>query len=272
MPKLFVLATVCAGLVAALAAPAHGSPVLSPGCTEANAPEFDGVYSVGSVDGRVLPFNPGEVLTITAISSETASRFALIDILSVPGLLGSAEIPGTVVYTIPTTGQVIQWGIVLGTASWVVSCAAPSSPPPPPTLEGALEDLEAMVAENPGTPLADKAEDAAVQVAAALGELADPAPDVAAALGKLEGAAGDLEAMASAGLVTDEEGDALLEPVVATARELASEAVGAAADGDPDKLAEANAALAEGDALRDDGRSKDAVAKYRDAFAKAADA
>jgi hypothetical protein len=94
----------------------------------------------------------------------------------------------------------------------------------------------------------------------------------AAALGKLEGAAGDLEAMIEADLVTEAEGQALLEAVVAFARELASDAIADAEGGDPAKLAEASAALLEGDTLREEGRSKDAVAKYKDAYATAAGA
>lgn len=269
MAKLFALATVCAALVAALGAPAHGAQALSEGCIEANKPEYDGEYSVGTIAG----FDPGEVLTVTAISSVNAT-FHLQDLSGVTGFHASADIPGTLVYTIPTTGELLRWGIVVGTATWVVSCAGPPPPPPPPPppLEGALADLEGMVEDNPGTPLADKAEDAATQVHEALAELEKPSPDVAAALGKLEGAAGDLEAMVTDELVTEAEGEALLEPVVAVARELASDAIADAAGGDADKLAGANSALTEGDALRDEGRYKNAVAKYKEAYAKAVDA
>jgi hypothetical protein len=269
--KTFVLACLCAALVAALAAPAHSAPTLSPGCIEANHPQYDGDYSVGTID----EFAPGEVLTITATgASNQTEAFSLLDLRSAPGLLATGSIPGSVTYTIPTTGQLIRWGIVVGFASWIVSCEAPAPPPPPPppTLEDVRDELAGLVEDNPGTPLADKAEDAAKQLEEALSELARPAPDVAGVLGRLEGAAGDLEALVSDELVTEEDGEALLDVVVAAARELASDAIAGAEGGDAGKLADANAALLQGDALRDEGRYKDAVAKYKDAYAVAAGA
>lgn len=265
--KLFAIAAVCAAFSAVLAAPAHATPALSPGCTEANDPQYDGEYAVGTLGG----FSPGEVLTVTAVSSLNES-FHLRSFLGSPEFHLTSPIPGTLEYTIPTTGQDIRWGIVVGVAEWIVSCEAPVPPPEPPTLEDVQDELAGLVEDNPGTPLADKAEDVAKQLGEALAELAKQSPDAAAALGKLEGAAGDLEAMVRDGLLTEEDGEALLDVVVASAREPASDAIAGAEGGDEAKLAEANAALAQGDALRDDGRSKDAVARYREAYAKAADA
>ena len=121
----------------------------------------------------------------------------------------------------------------------------------PVDIEGALADLQGMVADNPGSKLADKAEDAAAQIEKALAELDKTPPDIPAAFGALEGAAGDLQAMVK----ETGQGQDQLEAVVAFARALAEDA---------------GANLAKGDALRAQGKYKAAVAKYKDAYAKAA--
>ncbi len=102
-------------------------------------------------------------------------------------------------------------------------------------------------------------------------ELAKNPPDAQAAMGAIEGAVGDLEAALGLDPALDPQIGGLIDQLVATARQLASDAIQVAitAGGDPDKIAEAQAALAEGDALNGSEAFKDAVAKYKDAVSKA---
>ena len=65
---------------------------------------------------------------------------------------------------------------------------------PSQAIGAVLIEVQGIVAANPGTPLADKVEDAAAGLQAALDELAKTPPDNQAALGKVEGAVGDLAA------------------------------------------------------------------------------
>ena len=61
-------------------------------------------------------------------------------------------------------------------------------------VETTRDTLQNIIDTAPGTPLADKVEDALQAVETALAELAGTPPDKQAAVGNLEGAAGDLEA------------------------------------------------------------------------------
>ena len=134
----------------------------------------------------------------------------------------------------------------------------------------ALGDLQDIVESNPNTPLADKIEDARAKVEAAFDELAKAPPDNQAAIGNIEGAVGDLEAAVDAGLLDAVTGTQLMDDLSAIARLLAASALEEVAyGGDPGVLDDAQAALADGDALRTDGAFKDAVGKYKDALAKA---
>ena len=131
--------------------------------------------------------------------------------------------------------------------------------------------LEAIVAANPGTRLADKVEDALAEVEVALAKLSQTPPDRAGSLGAIEGAAGDLEAAVKARLLGSAQGTELLDRLAHAARLLAVEAIGEARarGGSARKIASAEQALARGDTRRASGRFKQAVAAYKDAVAKA---
>ena len=140
-----------------------------------------------------------------------------------------------------------------------------------PTLVGVGVDLEEIVDDNPGTPLADKVEDALAALNTALEELEADPPDNQAALGAIEGAVNDLEAAVSDGLLDPTEGAALMDSLSEIARTVAADAISnaVAQGGDPVALADASDALAAGDALRATEDFKDAVGQYKDALAKA---
>ena len=140
-----------------------------------------------------------------------------------------------------------------------------------PSLEAISNTLNSIIDSNPGTPLADKVEDALATVQTALEELDKDPPDNQAAIGNLEGAVGDIQATVDDGLLTSSEGEDLMDPLTEIARSLAVDAIdqAIAVGGDQEKIDEAQLALDEGDALKASGDFKDAVNKYKDALAKA---
>ena len=140
-----------------------------------------------------------------------------------------------------------------------------------PEVEEVAGQLQQIIDESPGTPLADKAEDALDKALTTLDELAKTPPDYQAAVGNIEGAVGDLEAAVNDELLDAEQGTELMNLLTCTAWQLAAGAIFQAIDceADADKIAEAEQALAEGDQLWVAGAYKDAVAMYKDALAKA---
>ena len=133
-----------------------------------------------------------------------------------------------------------------------------------------IGDLKGISAANPGTPLADKVDDAIAKLETVVAELNKTPPDNQAAIGNIEGAVDDLEAAVQDGL-DPAEGEALMDGLAAVAQQLALTAINDAIDrgGDGSKIATAQDALAEGDGLRASTAYKDAVGKYKDAVANA---
>jgi subtilisin family serine protease len=141
---------------------------------------------------------------------------------------------------------------------------------PAATLASAIAELDAIIAANPG-PRSDKLEDARDKLRKALEELKKTPPARQAAMGAIEGALGDLEAAAAEGHLDATQSTRLLDRVTGAARQLAVDAIkeATARGGQLAKIAEANRALDEGDALRAVGSFKAAVNKYKDALGKA---
>jgi len=133
------------------------------------------------------------------------------------------------------------------------------------------DQLQDIVGENPGTPFADKIEDAQAKVETDFEELTKTPPDNQAGVGNIEGAVGDLEAAVNDGLLDPEEGIQFMDRLAAIARRLAADALdqAIAQKGNTDIIADAQEALDEADSLRASGAFKDAVNKYKDAMAKA---
>lgn len=138
-------------------------------------------------------------------------------------------------------------------------------------MEGIIAQLQSIIDANPGTPLADKIEDALAKAQTTLEELNKTPPDNQAAVGNIEGAVGDIESAVKDGLLAPDQGTQLMNQFTAIARQLASDALdeAIAQDGDPDVIEDAQQALSEGDSLRASGAFKDAVNKYKDALSKA---
>ena len=142
---------------------------------------------------------------------------------------------------------------------------------PEESIQGASGDINDIINNGTGTPLADKLQDALDKLQTALDELNKESPDNQAALGNIEGAIGDLEAAVNDELLDAETGNDLMDQLAGIARQLAEDAIAQAVDnsGDPDKIEEAETSRDDGDALRASGDYKDAVNKYKDALAKA---
>ncbi len=139
---------------------------------------------------------------------------------------------------------------------------------PAAAVEATIAEIREIV--DPGTQLADKLEDVIAKLEAAFADFFKTPPDNQAALGRIEGAVGDLEAAANDGLDSDE-GAQLMDELAGIARQMAvnarNEAMARA--GDPSAIADAQQYLDDGDALRASDAFKDAIAKYKDALAKA---
>ena len=142
---------------------------------------------------------------------------------------------------------------------------------PPQQIEALIGKLQGIVAGNPGTPLADKLEDAIAKLETALQELNKTLPDNQATVGNIEGAVGDLEAAVNDGLLDPVEGAQCMDQLAGIARQLAVNALDEAITraGDVTVIADAQQFLADGDALRALGAFKDAVREYKDVLAKA---
>jgi subtilisin family serine protease len=156
------------------------------------------------------------------------------------------------------------WGRIDAQAA-VLLAANPAS-----TLRSAIAELDAIIDDGSG-PRSDKLEDARDKLRKALEELEKTPPARQAAMGAIEGALGDLQAAADEGHLDASQRTRLNDRVTGAARQLAVDAIkeASARGGNAGKIAEANGALAEGDAQRDAGNFKSAVAKYKDALAKA---
>lgn len=144
-------------------------------------------------------------------------------------------------------------------------------------LHEQLADLEATVgalAGPPGTPLADKIDDALAKLGTARAELAKQPPDRQAALGALEGAAGDIEAAVQDGLLGAGQATPVLKQLAAVAHLLASTEIeeAVARGGRAAEIEKAQQALAAGEARESAGAYKDAINRYKDALAIAEDA
>ena len=138
-------------------------------------------------------------------------------------------------------------------------------------IQAQIDVLEAFIQTNPGTPLADKLDDAVAKLKTAQVELAKTPPDNQAAMGNLEGAVGDLESAVQDGLLTPGQGTRIMDALTEVARQLAVGAllVATAQGGDPSDISDAQQSLANGDVLRAAGAFKAAVAQYKDALSKA---
>ena len=121
-----------------------------------------------------------------------------------------------------------------------------------------------------GVPDQGKGADVIAKALVAVAELEKTPSDNQAAVGNIEGAVGELEAAVQEGLYPAQ-GAELMDGFAAVARQLATAAIDDAIDrgGDYGKIAVAQMARAQGNALRASGTFKDAVNEYKDAVVNA---
>ena len=89
-------------------------------------------------------------------------------------------------------------------------------------LRAVIVELQGIVDDNPGSPVADKVEDAAAKANTALGELEKTPSDDQAAVGNIEGAIGDLEAAVTDGLLDPGYGNQLIDQLADIIRQIES--------------------------------------------------
>ena len=138
-------------------------------------------------------------------------------------------------------------------------------------LQGVAEALQRIIDNNPGTPLADKAEDALASAQTALDELDKTQPDNQAAIGNIESVVNNLEAAVKDGLLDSAEGKQFNDQLASAASQLAVDAINLAISqgGDQGEIEEAQNYLAQGESQAVDEAYRDAVSMYKDALAKA---
>ena len=98
----------------------------------------------------------------------------------------------------------------------------PETPRADEALRAVIVKLQGIVDDNPGSPVADKVEDAAAKANTALGELKKTPSDNQAAAGNIEGAIGDLEAAVADGLLDPGYGNQLIDQLANIIRQLES--------------------------------------------------
>ncbi len=127
------------------------------------------------------------------------------------------------------------------------------------------------------TPLGDKAEDALAKAQTALSKLTETPPDNQGAVGAIEGAVDDLCAAVNDVALDPVQGTQLMDELAGVAGQLAAQAIAEAivAGGNAQDIAEAQASVLIGDALREMANQgdcvlfKDAVNEYKDALSMA---
>jgi len=146
------------------------------------------------------------------------------------------------------------------------------------TLQNVIDELNSIISENPGTPLADKVEDALATTQNALFELNKTPPNIGAAagLGSIEGAVGSLEDAIKDNGLDQTQGEQLIDKLLDVSRQIATNAISVATNtsgSDAGKISSANTALANGDSFRTPltsfGDFKNAAAEYKVAISEA---
>jgi PKD repeat protein len=129
------------------------------------------------------------------------------------------------------------------------------------TIQITTDEIQAVIEENQGLPLAEAMEDALADVEEAQEALEEIPPYNHAAVQNIEAAVGELENAVDDGVLDPEEGNQLMAQLAQAARLLAVDAIdkAIAGSGDPERIAEAQQFLAEGDALSESGAFTAAV-------------
>jgi hypothetical protein len=118
-------------LITQPARPVQAQAPLSAGCTFINSGALNTTSSPGSGFGLFFAFNAGEVITISAsFGTATAAQFAIESPFGTT-VAGPTSVPGTLSYTIPTTGTQLIGARNLagsnGTVVWNWKCGLPSA-------------------------------------------------------------------------------------------------------------------------------------------------
>ena len=238
-------------------------PGLCPGEAVVVTKVWDSVILV-STDTTEVPytytFDVDYTITVDNIGTADLSIDEFIDLLptgffyvSTDGFGDIIDPPTLLDYVGVLDRERVTWEPVDGTVTMLAA------------IGPAIDELQDVVDNNPGPPLADKAEDAIEKLLNASLEYYKAPPDYVAAAGSLAGAAGDLQAAIDAGLFDPaQQAVDLMDYITGLARHLAATTLIQTIldDGDPDDIDAASLALWEGDVLRAAGAYKDAIAKY----------
>ena len=241
-----------------------GTPAANPLCPGEAVLVTKAVDSVAlvSTDASSVPFtyafDVDFTIQVENIGTDDLTIKSFVDLLPVGFSYVSTSGFGDI--TAPPDDVLLVGGIDRQQVTWngtdpvtIVDAVAP-----------AIDELQAVVDADPGSPLADKAEDALQKLENGLNEY--DSPDYVAAMGSFEGAAGDLQDAVDAGLFDPvQQAIDLMEYITGISRQIAEGTLAQtiADGGDPTDIANAQQALDDGDALRAAGSYKDAIATYK---------
>ncbi len=103
---------------------------VSYGCQSLNSPIYNSQYG-GRSNGGTVPFAAGEQLSFTAGPPTRQDGEPTTIYFSFNNIETQTSYPGTIVYTVPTSGNhKVIWGTDQGSPTWTVTCT-PVSPPTP---------------------------------------------------------------------------------------------------------------------------------------------
>ena len=95
----------------------------SPGCTTLGDPKAGGLYSGKSYPN--MQFVAGEQITITAVPPARVDTDTTITLRSGVTVVDIASFPGTLEYTIPTSGPYSFDWFADANVTWAISCSSP---------------------------------------------------------------------------------------------------------------------------------------------------
>ena len=121
--KRFLVPALLAAMLAALPPVATAAPI-SPGCQQVNQAVNDGYYAAREL--AALDFFQGEVIRVRAADPSDGAIF--VHLLLDQTIVAEAGLPGRTLSVVPADRSYVVGWDAGGSATWRVSCAAPTKP------------------------------------------------------------------------------------------------------------------------------------------------
>ena len=138
--KRFLVLALLAGALVVVPQAASAAPI-SDGCQLLNQAANDGYYAAREL--AALDFSEGEVIRVRAGDPSDGATF--VHLLLDQTIVAEAGLPGRTLSVVPTDGSYAVGWDAGGSATWRVSCAAPTKPFAPQGIIGEPGDGQAMI-------------------------------------------------------------------------------------------------------------------------------